>query len=78
MSEVSLGRYIFERLRQLLVQTVFGLPGDFNLSLLDKIYEVDGLRWAGNANELNAAYAADGYSRVKGLACLIQLSGLES
>ncbi|CAG85124.2 DEHA2B03872p [Debaryomyces hansenii CBS767] len=76
MSEVSLGRYIFERLRQLSVQTVFGLPGDFNLSLLDKIYEVDGLRWAGNANELNAAYAADGYSRVKGLACLITTFGV--
>lgn len=76
MSEVTLGRYIFERLRQLQVQTVFGLPGDFNLSLLDKIYEVDGLRWAGNANELNAAYAADGYSRVKGLACLITTFGV--
>lgn len=76
MAEISLGRYLFERLNQLRVQTIFGLPGDFNLSLLDKVYEVDGMRWAGNANELNAAYAADGYSRVKGLACLITTFGV--
>lgn len=76
MAEITLGRYLFERLRQLEVNTIFGLPGDFNLTLLDKIYEVDGLRWAGNANELNAAYAADGYSRVKGLACLITTFGV--
>lgn len=76
MTDISLGRYLFERLNQLRVQTIFGLPGDFNLSLLDKIYEVDGMRWAGNANELNAAYAADGYSRVKGLACLITTFGV--
>ncbi|CAI4449873.1 CIH_collapsed_G0018000.mRNA.1.CDS.1 [Saccharomyces cerevisiae] len=66
MSEITLGKYLFERLKQVNVNTIFGLPGDFNLSLLDKIYEVDGLRWAGNANELNAAYAADGYARIKG------------
>lgn len=76
MAEISLGRYLFERLNQLSVQTIFGLPGDFNLALLDKIYEVDGMRWAGNANELNAAYAADGYSRLKGLACLITTFGV--
>lgn len=76
MPDISLGRYLFERLRQLEVSTIFGLPGDFNLTLLDKIYEVEGMRWAGNANELNAAYAADGYSRVKGLACLVTTFGV--
>lgn len=76
MSDITLGRYLFERLRQVEVQTVFGLPGDFNLSLLDKIYEVEGLRWAGNANELNSAYAADGYSRVKGISALVTTFGV--
>lgn len=38
-------------------------PGDFNLDLLDYV-EPSGLLWAGNANELNAGYAADvGFSR---------------
>ncbi|ODV82584.1 hypothetical protein CANARDRAFT_10444 [[Candida] arabinofermentans NRRL YB-2248] len=75
-TEIPLGRFIFERLGQLKVETIFGVPGDFNLSLLDHVDEVDGLRWAGNANELNAAYAADGYARVKGLACLITTFGV--
>ncbi|KAF1350921.1 thiamine diphosphate-binding protein [Delphinella strobiligena] len=53
-----------------------GVPGDFNLQLLDHIYHVPGLRWVGNANELNAAYAADGYARVKGGAGCRELSAL--
>ncbi|GMC35426.1 unnamed protein product [Saccharomyces cerevisiae] len=76
MSEITLGKYLFERLKQVNVNTIFGLPGDFNLSLLDKIYEVDGLRWADNANELNAAYAADGYARIKGLSVLVTTFGV--
>lgn len=76
MSDITLGRYLFERLKQVQIKTIFGLPGDFNLSLLDKIYEVEGLRWAGNANELNASYAADGYSRVKGISAIITTFGV--
>ena len=76
MSEITLGRYLFERLHQLKVDTIFGVPGDFNLSLLDKIYEIDGMRWAGNANELNAGYAADGYSRVKGMGAIVSTFGV--
>lgn len=55
---------------------IFGVPGDFNLALLDKIYEVDNLRWVGNTNELNAGYAADGYSRINGLGALITTFGV--
>lgn len=40
--------------------------GDFNLQILDYIYEVEGMSFVGNTNELNAGYAADGYARVKG------------
>ncbi|KAG0663954.1 Pyruvate decarboxylase 1 [Monosporozyma unispora] len=76
MSTITLGRYLFERLKQVGIQTVFGLPGDFNLVLLDKLYEVPGMRWAGSANELNASYSASGYSRVKGIACLITTFGV--
>ena len=36
--------------------------GDFNLAFLDLIDDVDGLKWSGNCNELNAAYSADGKS----------------
>ena len=76
MSTLPLGRYVFERLKQVGVNTIFGLPGDFNLVLLDKIYEVPGMRWAGNANELNASYAADGYARIKGMGVLLTTFGV--
>ncbi|KAF2875509.1 pyruvate decarboxylase-like protein [Massariosphaeria phaeospora] len=67
MSKITLGRYMWERIHQVGVDTIFGVPGDFNLKFLDEIYHVEGLRWLGNQNELNASYAADGYGRIKGV-----------
>ncbi|WP_435126688.1 alpha-keto acid decarboxylase family protein [Actinacidiphila sp. bgisy144] len=60
---MTVGRYLATRLKQLGAGHVFGLPGDFNLNLLDEILAADGLTWTGSANELNAAYSADGYAR---------------
>lgn len=76
MAEITVGEYLFRRIKQLGIGSIFGLPGDFNLALLDHIYDVEGLRWVGNTNELNAGYAADGYSRVKGLGVLITTFGV--
>lgn len=73
---ITIADYLFHRLKQLDVLTIFGLPGEFNAPLIDKLYKTDGLRWAGNTNELNAAYAADGYGRVKGLGCIISTFGV--
>lgn len=36
------------------------------VTLLDEIYETPPLKWVGCCNELNAAYACDGYARIKG------------
>ena len=42
------------------------------VSLLDELFKVHDLTWLGTCNELNAAYAADGYARIKGTpACLV-------
>ncbi|KAF4779622.1 thiamine pyrophosphate enzyme [Colletotrichum scovillei] len=60
---VKLAEYLFTRLHQLGIGAIHGVPGDFNLSLLDYV-EPAGLLWVGNANELNAGYAADGYARL--------------
>lgn len=49
--------------------------GDFNLELLDHV-EPSGLLWVGNANELNAGYAADGYSRIRGIGALVTTFGV--
>ncbi|KAG0696394.1 thiamine diphosphate-binding protein, partial [Suillus ampliporus] len=45
--------------------SIFGVPGDFNMPFLDFIEDHPTIEWIGNCNELNAAYAADGYARVK-------------
>lgn len=61
---ISVGGYLAARLVQLGCRHLFGLPGDFNLNLLDEMLADEDLLWMGSANELNAAYAADGYARV--------------
>lgn len=72
---VKLAEYLFTRLKQLDVIAVHGVPGDYNLTLLDYV-ETTGLFWVGNTNELNAGYAADGYARMKGLGALITTYGV--
>jgi len=46
-------QYLFRRLQQVGVESVHGVPGDYNLVALDYIPKV-GLKWVGNCNELNA------------------------
>lgn len=63
-------QYVLSRLRRLGVTDVFGVPGDFAFPISDAIRGDEGLRFIGTCNELNAAYAADGYARVKGVAAI--------
>lgn len=74
---VTVGQYLATRLVQLGADHVFGLPGDFNLALLDQMVTVEGFIWVGSTNELNAAYAADGYARLKrGIGALVTTFGV--
>ncbi|GFQ07287.1 pyruvate decarboxylase 1 [Phtheirospermum japonicum] len=71
-AEGTLGRYLARRLVQIGVSDVFGVPGDFNLTLLDHLIAEPGLNLVGCCNELNAGYAADGYARARGVgACVV-------
>ncbi|ERT02775.1 pyruvate decarboxylase [Sporothrix schenckii 1099-18] len=72
---VDVAEYLFTRLRQFGIRSVHGVPGDYNLVALDYIPKCD-LSWVGSVNELNAAYAADGYARVKGAAALVTTFGV--
>lgn len=72
---IPLGAYLFTRLKQLGIGSVFGVPGDYNLKLLDYVKPA-GLHWVGNCNELNAAYAADGYSRMHSLGVVVTTFGV--
>ena len=74
-SPIDLTEYLFRRLHQVGVRSVHGVPGDYNLEALDYVAKT-GLSWVGNVNELNAAYAADGYARIKGIAALFTTFGV--
>jgi indolepyruvate decarboxylase len=67
---------LLDRLVAAGVRHVFGVPGDYNLQLLDVIAAHPELEWVGAANELNAAYAADGYARITGLGVLVTTYGV--
>ena len=69
MSQTTI-QYVLSRLRQLGITDFFGVPGDFAFPINDAICEDQNLRFIGSCNELNAAYAADGYARIKGLAAI--------
>jgi pyruvate decarboxylase len=47
-----MSQYLFRRLKEVGVESVHGVPGDYNLASLDYI-ERCGMKWVGNANELN-------------------------
>ena len=72
----TVGDYLLDRLAELGVTETFGVPGDYNLAFLDHIVAHPTIRWVGNANELNAGYAADGYGRLRGMAALVTTFGV--
>jgi alpha-keto-acid decarboxylase len=75
-SVYTVGDYLLDRLAELGVSDVFGVPGDYNLEFLDHIVAHPEIRWVGNANELNAGYAADGYGRLRGMSAVVTTFGV--
>ncbi len=75
-SVYTVGDYLLNRLAELGVSEIFGVPGDYNLEFLDHIVAHPAIRWVGNANELNAGYAADGYGRLRGMSAVVTTFGV--
>jgi indolepyruvate decarboxylase len=67
---MTIGDFLLRRLEEAGVGHLFGVPGDFNLELLQQLEDTGTLKWVGTYSELNASYAADGYTRLNGLAAL--------
>jgi len=74
--KITIGDYLLARLKELGITHLHGVPGDFNLAFLEQVVACEGLRWVGCCNELNAAYAADGYARIKGVGALLLTYGV--
>ena len=62
----SVVTYALDRLADLGIGHVFGVPGDYAFPINDAVEVHPRLQWVPSANELNAAYAADGYARRRG------------
>ncbi len=63
--------FIVRRLAREGITDCFGVAGDFAFKLCDAVARSDAIRWIGCSNELDAAYAADGYARVRGCSMLL-------
>jgi indolepyruvate decarboxylase len=74
--DLTVARYLVNRLAARGVRHFFGVPGDYNLHFLDTVIAHPEVDWVGTANELNAAYAADGYARCRGAAVLVTTYGV--
>lgn len=76
MAAPRVAEYVLERLADLGIDRVFGVPGDYSFPIDDAIESSKRLNWVVSANELNAAYAADGYARRRGAAILTTTYGV--
>ena len=73
---MKVGDFLLRRLEEAGVGHLFGVPGDYNLELLQQLQDAGTLKWIGTCSELNASYAADGYARLKGLGALLVTNGV--
>ena len=69
-------QYVLSRLNEIGISDIFGVPGDYAFPINRAICEDKRFHWIGSCNELNASYAADGYSRIKGLVGLCTTQGV--
>ena len=69
-------QHVLRRLKEIGVDDVFGVAGDYAFPVNDAIVEDPALNWISCCNELNAAYAADGYARMRDVAALCTTYGV--
>jgi indolepyruvate decarboxylase len=74
-SEITVAEYLLIRLKEIGVDHLFGVPGDFVLGFFNQVLKSD-LMYVGTCNELNAAYAADGYARIRGIGAFSSTYGV--
>src|SRR5262245_61919026 len=72
----SIGNFLLRRLEEAGIRHLFGVPGDYNLELMQQLEDRGEPAWIGNCNELNASYATDAYARINGLGALIVTHGV--
>ncbi len=71
----TVSHYLLDRLQEVGVRHLFGVPGDYVLDFLDEVI-ASPIQWVGTCNELNAGYAADGYARMNGVGAAVVTYGV--
>jgi indolepyruvate decarboxylase len=66
----TVGKYLVERLRQVGLEHLFAIAGDYSIEWLNRCVAPSGIDIIEEVNEVNAGYAADGYARLKGIGAL--------
>ncbi len=74
-SEITVAQYLLLRLKEIGVNHLFGVPGDFVLGFFNEVLKSE-VKYVGTCNELNAAYAADGYARIRGIGAFSSTFGV--
>ncbi len=73
---MTIGDFLLRRLEEAGIRHLFGVPGDYNLTLLQQLQDGGSLEWVGTTGELTSSYAADGYARLNGLGALLVTNGV--
>jgi len=64
---MTVAEYLVTRLKQIGVEHVFAVPGDYASPFLQALDAASGIMRIPNINELGCGYAADGYARFRGV-----------
>jgi indolepyruvate decarboxylase len=70
-AQLNVGDYVIQRLAKEGITDCFGVAGDYVFRMCDAVVRSKSVKWIGCSNELDAAYAADGYARVRGCSMLM-------
>ncbi|OGR94345.1 MAG: hypothetical protein A2016_04830 [Elusimicrobia bacterium GWF2_62_30] len=74
-AEITVAGYLLKRLKEIGVEHLFGVPGDFAMGFFNQVLK-SGVKYVRTCNELNAAYAADGYARIRGIGAFASTYGV--
>ena len=66
----SLSSFLIERLENIGIRHIFGVPGDYVLKFYDQLSKSDKIEIVNSTDENHAGFAADAYARVHGAGCV--------
>lgn len=68
---MTVGQYLSNKIAQVGIKHVFGIPGDYILDFYKDLWDDDRIQVINNTDENHSGFAADAYSRVHGAGCVV-------